>query len=141
MNIKIAEIRRDFRSVAERLPGESTFLMLTAFQSGGAGRVSRRSKVAARKRASLEAEKIEALASIFPSFTGRPRSAIRQRLLESRIVCELLEQLRVIRHESMSSNSFFSRVSQRYQPWKAGFCGVFKLEPLSKMGFEVQSMN
>ena len=61
---------------------ELQIALLTAFQSSGAGGVSRRSNLAAHKRASLEVEKMEALASIFSSFTGRPRSAIRHGVLE-----------------------------------------------------------
>ncbi len=53
------------------------FRLLTAFQSSGAGEVSRRSNLAAHQRASLEVGKMGALAPIFPSSPGRLRSAIR----------------------------------------------------------------
>jgi len=56
--------------------------LLTAFQSAGAGGVSRRSNLAAHMCAVLEVGKMGALAPIFPNLAGRHRSAIRHGVLE-----------------------------------------------------------
>jgi hypothetical protein len=51
--------------------------LLTAVENGGAGIVSRRSKMAAHNRAGLWAGRIGATAPITPPFRERHRSALR----------------------------------------------------------------
>lgn len=51
--------------------------LLTAVENGGAGTVSRRSKMAAHNRADLEEGVIGAIAPITPPFRERHRSAQR----------------------------------------------------------------
>ena len=52
-------------------------VVLTAVENGGAGTVSRRSKMAAHNRAGLWAGRIGATAPITPPFRERHRSALR----------------------------------------------------------------
>ena len=60
----------------------NSIALLTAVENGGAGSVSRRSKMAAHNRAGLWAGRIGATAPITPPFRERHRSALRHGDLE-----------------------------------------------------------
>ncbi len=77
MGVVFEELIRKFAEISNETAG-----VLTAVENGGAGTVSRRSKMAAHNRAVLCEGRIGATAPITPPFRERHRSALRHGDLE-----------------------------------------------------------